>query len=127
MEKLLVLAHRCRRRYVAGEPTCADMGVAGAHVSGTRAPYNVRASEAWRSYSGMFYSGGLSSEVAGDIVRHNQNFSKLSRLGVWGGAGSGGAVWSNMLMSFTEQGHGYGLLQHDQIELFVLQVSQGLG
>ena len=140
------------------------MRTAGAHVSGTTAPYNARASEPWvralavwpcshrsggfshrstrglethvaqRSYSGMLYSGGLGAQTvkarhhenhphatllpplllrcqlvgpvrAQEIAMYNQRHAKLSRLGVWGGGGG----FFNMLMAFTEQGHGYGL------------------
>ena len=56
--------------YVAGEPTCADMGAAGPHVTHTNGSYNGRASEPWRSYSGMLYSGGLGKEAVEDIVAY---------------------------------------------------------
>ena len=84
-------------------------------VSGTIAPYNDRASEPWRSYSGMLYPRA-GRQGGGEIVRYNQN-RRLSKLGIWSGVG----WFDNQLMSFTEQGHGYGLLQHDHIELFLLQ------
>lgn len=73
--------------YVAGEPTCSDMDAAGAHVSNTSGSYNGRASEPWRSYSGMLYSGGLPKKIVAEIVAYNQNNSKLSHLGIWGGVG----------------------------------------
>eukprot|EP01043_Picozoa_sp_COSAG02_P002120 COSAG02_NODE_48_length_45421_cov_103.222100_13_plen_244_part_00 len=70
----------------------------------------------------MFWSGGLSAQDAADIVRYNQNNDRLSRLGVW----SGGLNFENRLITFTEQGHGYGLVQHAPTkgfaELFVLQL-----
>ena len=53
-----------------------------------------------------------------DIVEYNQHNEQLSRLGIW----SAGAGFKNMLMSFTEQGHGYGLLQHSLIGPFLLQL-----
>lgn len=65
--------------YVAGEPYCADMPTA--NVSNTSGAYNGRAREPWRSYSGMFYSGGLAAQDAREIVAYNQNNSKLSHLG----------------------------------------------
>ena len=65
--------------YVAGEPYCADMVTA--NVSNTSGAYNGRAEEPWRSYSGMFYSGGLPAQAATEIVAYNQNHSKLSHLG----------------------------------------------
>ena len=102
--------------YVAGEPYCADMDTA--NVSHTRGPYNGRASEPWRSYSGMFYSGGVTAQTAQEIVDYNQNHSKLSHFGIWGGVGS----FRNQIMSFTEQGHGYGLVQHGLVEPFLLQL-----
>ena len=64
--------------YVAGEGTCSDMGAAGANVSHTTGPYNGRASEPWRSYSGMFYAGALDKKTAAEIIAYNQNHSKLS-------------------------------------------------
>eukprot|EP01045_Picozoa_sp_COSAG04_P040422 COSAG04_NODE_11801_length_688_cov_0.724958_1_plen_172_part_01 len=104
--------------YVAGEDTCADMRTAGAHVSGTSGPYNSRANEPWRTYSGMLWSGGLDAQQVSEIVAFNQNSSKLSRLGVWGG----GNDFENRLTSFTEQGHGYGLVQHGLVRPFLLQL-----
>lgn len=71
---------------------------------------------------GMFWSGGLSAQDAADIVRYNQDNDRLSRLGVW----SGGLNFENRLITFTEQGHGYGLVHHAPIEgfaeLFLLQL-----
>lgn len=67
--------------YVAGEGSCSDMGAAGAHVSNTTGPYNGRASEPWRSYSGMLYAGALDAKTVGEIVDYNQNHEKLSHLG----------------------------------------------
>ena len=84
--------------YVAGEGACADMNREGApphaRVSHTTFPYNARASEPWRAYSSMMYAGGLSRAVATAIVRHQQNRSRLSRIGVWGG----GPGFDNRLM-----------------------------
>lgn len=106
--------------YVAGAGACADMNHDGpsphARVSHTSFPYNFRASEPWRSYSGMFYAGGLNSSVVRAIVSYNQQRSHLSRLGVWGG----GPGFANRMMGFTAQGHGYGLLQHDLIKPLLL-------
>ena len=65
------------------EPSCEDMSTA--NVSGTSGPYNGRASEPWRSYSGMLYSGAVDSKTVGEIVTYNQNHSKLSHLGIWSG------------------------------------------
>ena len=56
--------------YVAGERACGDMGAAGAHVSNTTGPYNLRASEPWRSYSGMLYSGGLEEYAEAVVFAH---------------------------------------------------------
>ena len=50
----------------------------------------------------MLYSGGLPERTVADIVAFNQNNSKLSHLGIWGGVGG----FRNQFMSFTEQGHG---------------------
>jgi len=106
--------------YVAGEGACGDMSTEGkypyARVSHTTAPYNFRSSEPWRSYSGMLYSGAIDRPVAAEIVQHHQQRSKLSRIGVW----SGGPGFESGLMGFTEHGHGYGLLQHELIEPFLL-------
>ena len=110
-------------RYVAGEGACGDMDLAGAHVSGTAGPYNARASEPWRSYSGMFWSGGLDSSTAAEIVDYNQHNEQLARMGVW----SAGKGFRNMFMGFTEQGHGYGLLQHNMIKPFLLQLYTEMG
>jgi len=66
----------------------------------------------------MFWSGGLSASVATDIVAYNQHNAKLSLLGVWSGVG----VFDNQFMSFTEQGHGYGLVQFGMAEEFILQL-----
>ena len=104
--------------YVAGEPTCADMGPAGPHVTHTNGSYNIRASEPWRSYAGMLYSGALNASVVKDIVGYNQYHEKLSHIGAWGGVGG----FRNQIMSFTEQGHGYGLVQHGMAEPFLLQL-----
>ena len=104
--------------YVAGEGTCSDMIAAGARVSGTVGPYNRRANEPWRSYSGMLWSGGLTAQDVVEIVNFNQHSSRLSRLGVWGG----GPDFMNSMESFTEQGHGYGLLQFGLVEPFLLQL-----
>ena len=40
------------------------------YVICSRSRYNSRAQEPWRSYSGMFWSGGLSKEDATDIVQY---------------------------------------------------------
>ena len=103
--------------YVAGVPSCADMA-GKSPASGTQQPYNGRASEPWRSYAGMFYSGQLDEKAVKDIVQYNQRHEKLSHMGVWGGVGG----FKNQLMSFTEQGHGYGLLQYDLVDEFLLQL-----
>ena len=103
--------------YVAGVASCADMS-GKAPVSDTRQPYNGRASEPWRSYSGMLYSGQLDEQTVKEIVQYNQHHEKLSHLGVWGGVGG----FRNQLMSFTEQGHGYGLLQFNLVDEFLLQL-----
>jgi hypothetical protein len=95
-------------RYVAGIGNCSDLG----------GGYNGRASEPWRSYSGMLYSGLLNKSTVADIVAYNQRFEKLSHLGIWGGVGG----FRNQLMSFTEQGHGWGLIQNDMVDEFVLQL-----
>ena len=114
-----------------------------ANVSGTSGPYNGRASEPWRSYSGMLYSGAVDAKTVGEIVTYNQNHSKLSHLGIWSGvrhtviAGTSPELHSskckqsscgqvggfrNQFMSFTEQGHGYGLVQHGFAREFLLQL-----
>ena len=66
----------------------------------------------------MLYSGGLDARTVGEIVAFNQNHSKLSHLGIWSGVGG----FRNQFMSFTEQGHGYGLVQHGLIDHFLLQL-----
>ena len=104
--------------YVAGEPTCADMGPAGPHVTHTNGTYNARASEPWRSYAGMMYSGALNETVVKDIVGYNQYHAGLSTIGAWGGVGQ----FRSQIMSFTEQGHGYGLVQYGMAEPFLLQL-----
>lgn len=63
-------------------------------------PYNFRASEPWRTYSSMFWSGGLTRTDAVEIQQYNMDNEKLSRMGVW----SGGQHFENVLVSFTEQG-----------------------
>ena len=42
----------------------------------------------------------------------------LGGAGIWGGVGG----FRNQIMSFTEQGHGYGLVQHGMVEPFLLQL-----
>ena len=66
-------------------------------------PYNSRANEPWRTYSGMFWSGGLSAQHATEIQNYNMNNEKLSRMGIW----SGGGDFDNKLIAFTEQGPVY--------------------
>ena len=61
--------------------------------------------------------GGLSAETAKQIQTYNQHHAFNSRAGIWGG----GCV-STVQMAFTEQGHGYGLVQHGLIEPFLLQL-----
>ena len=108
-----MIAKECLREQ---EPSCEDMSTA--NVSGTSGPYNGRASEPWRSYSGMLYSGAVDAKTVGEIVTYNQNHSKLSHLGIWSGVGG----FRNQFMSFTEQGHGYGLVQHALPREFLLQL-----
>ena len=104
--------------YVAGEKTCGYMGDPGADAGpGPFLHPNDRASEPFRSYAGMLFSGGLSHETTRQIVQYNQDHAFLSRIGIWGG----GCV-STVQMAFTEQGHGYGLVQHDFAEAFLLQL-----
>jgi hypothetical protein len=103
--------------YVAGEKTCGYMGNPGEAGPGPFFHPNDRASEPFRSYSGMMYSGGLSAKTAAQIQSYNQNHSYLARAGIWGG----GCV-STVQMAFTEQGHGYGLVQHGLVQPFLLQL-----
>jgi hypothetical protein len=103
--------------YVAGERTCGYMGDRTEAGPGPFLHPNRRASEPFRSYSGMFFSGGVSTETAKQIQQYNQHHSFNSRAGIWGG----GCV-STVQMGFTEQGHGYGLVQHGMIEPFLLQL-----
>eukprot|EP01052_Picozoa_sp_SAG31_P019103 SAG31_NODE_1381_length_8580_cov_5.632590_5_plen_834_part_00 len=103
--------------YVAGERTCGYMGDPTKAGPGPFMHPNRRASEPFRSYSGMFFSGGISTETAKQIQQYNQHHLFNSRAGIWGG----GCV-STVQMAFTEQGHGYGLVQHGMIEPFLLQL-----
>ena len=101
--------------YVAGAETCDELNATQAG--------SARASEAWRTYSEAFYSGGVEESVAKEIVAwHQLNGKKGSRVKLGVLTGSGGDVASTgALETFTIHGWGYGLLQHDMVEAFLLQ------
>ena len=101
--------------YVAGSRTCGFLP--GAPSS--------RDSESWRTYAEAMYSGALDAPTVREIYEWHR-FARAERggarllLGVLTGSGidnSAGAV----LETFTLFGWGYGLLQSDLIEPFLLQ------
>eukprot|EP00440_Ansanella_granifera_P019137 gb/GFBE01020791.1/.p1 GENE.gb/GFBE01020791.1/~~gb/GFBE01020791.1/.p1 ORF type:complete len:845 (+),score=132.62 gb/GFBE01020791.1/:1-2535(+) len=102
--------------YAAGSQTCGVLA---------DAPSN-RDSEPWRTYAEAFYSGALESETMAEILVWHQtqqgdgvNGSRL-KLGVLAGCG-GDVTCTDQFMTFTLHGWGYGLLQADQIDAFLLQ------
>lgn len=110
---------RCRP-YVAGTKTC---GMLNASVAGSN-----RASEPWRTYSEAMYSGllGNISGVIPEILEWHQTQQgegvRGSRLKLGVLAGCGGDVsCGDSLEAFTIHGWGYGLLQADMVESFLLQ------
>lgn len=100
--------------YVAGLKSCVTVpqsllpGCSNCH----------RESEPFRGFSGMYYSGFLTSRQAQIIAEYNLNAHGLARLGMWG-AGSG---FDNHMMTFTEVGHGFGLLQQGRTDEFLLMM-----
>jgi hypothetical protein len=113
----------------SGIPRCFAY-VAGVHECGMLpASLNVpssRASEPWRTYAEMLYSGALEPETVREIVAWHQTQqgggvrgSRL-KLGVLAGAGSTVAN-GDSFESFTLHGWGYGLLVADLVEAFLLQ------
>merc|ERR1740117_1015091 len=102
--------------YVAGIRECGMLPKAASN----------RDSEPWRTYSEALYSGALNESVISEIVQwHNQKQGagvRGSRLKLGVLAGAGGDVSSgDQLETFTIHGWGYGLLQADLIEPFLLQ------
>ena len=109
---------------VRGNGTCGELPTAAPHgVPITVLAPSERDSESWRTYSEAFYSGAmLRDEVAEILAWHKVNPTK-SGSSLKGGAltGSGGSLLNgDQLMTFTGHGWGYGLLQHDFVEDFLL-------
>ena len=101
--------------YVAGVPECGMI---------PRAPSN-RDSEPWRTYSEAMYSGALDNDTLLEILHWHQtqqgagvHGSRL-KLGVLSGCG-GDVHCGDSLETFTVHGWGYGLLQADAIEAYLL-------
>ena len=103
--------------YVAGVPECGML---------PHAPSN-RGSEPWRTYSEAMYSGALTDDTMLDILHWHQTQqgtgvrgSRL-KLGVLSGCGSDVSC-GDSLETFTVHGWGYGLLQADAIEAYLLNL-----
>ena len=103
--------------YVAGVPECGML---------PHAPSN-RDSEPWRTYSEAMYSGALTNATLLEILEWHQTQqgagvrgSRL-KLGVLSGCG-GDVHCGDSLETFTVHGWGYGLLQADAIEAFLLNL-----
>ena len=75
-----------------------------------------RESEPFRGFSGMYYSGFLTSAQAQTIAEWNLNEARMARLGMWGGPPD----FNQHMSTFTEVGHGFGLLQQGRINEFLL-------
>lgn len=102
--------------YVAGIPECGFLP----HASSNRA------SEPWRTYAEALYSGAIDPQRMREILEWHQleqgsgvKGSRL-KLGVLSGCG-GDVSCGDSLETFTIHGFGYGLLQADLIEPFLLQ------
>ena len=103
--------------YVAGVPECGML---------PHAPSN-RDSEPWRTYSEAMYSGALTNATLLEILEWHQTQqgagvrgSRL-KLGVLSGCG-GDVHCGDSLETFTVHGWGYGLLQADAIEPYLLNL-----
>jgi hypothetical protein len=100
--------------YAAGEATCGML---------QDAP-SSRDSEAWRTYAEALYSGAIPANVTAEILEWHQTARAPSgsrlKLGVLTGSGLDVAS-GDALETFTLFGWGYGLLQADLVEPFVLQ------
>lgn len=94
--------------YVAGVASCDSV---------PDAP-SVRDSEPWRTYSEAWWSAALPTSMVDDMLAYNRRHSKMMRLGLPSGDGSG--CCGNQLMSFTSHGWGYGLLRNDEVSAHVL-------
>lgn len=85
-----------------------------------------RASEPWRTYAEALYSGAIQPDVTSELLQWHQTAqgqgvtgSRL-KLGVLSGCG-GDVHCGDSLETFTIHGWGYGLLQADLIEPFLMQ------
>ena len=87
--------------YVAGGRACDKL---------PGAP-SVRDSEPWRTYAEAMWAAALPQAVVADVVAFNRQHSRMMRLGLPAGDGSG--CCGNQLQSFTSHGWGYGLLRND--------------
>lgn len=102
--------------YVAGVPECGMLSSAGSN----------RDSEPWRTYAEAMYSGAIEIELIPELLAWHQTEQgagvRGSRLKLGVLAGCGGDVsCGDQLETFTIHGWGYGLLQADLIEPFLLQ------
>ena len=86
-----------------------------------------RDSEPWRTYSEAMYSGALSNDTLLEILHWHQTQqgagvrgSRL-KLGVLSGCG-GDVRCGDSLETFTVHGWGYGLLQADAVEAYLLNL-----
>ena len=109
-------AARCHP-YVAGVPECGML---------PKPVASKRDSEPWRSYSEALYSGAIEEGTIAEILAWHQTErgsgvrgSRL-KLGVLSGCG-GDVSCGDSLETFTLHGWGYGLLQADLIEPFLLR------
>lgn len=103
--------------YAAGIRECGEL---------ERKLYSPRDSEGWRTYAEAMYSGALSDRTIQEILEWHQTRQgsrvKGSRLKLGALSGCGGDVsCGDQLMTFTVHGWGYGLLQADLVEPFLLQ------
>lgn len=99
--------------------------------NGTAAAGSHRASESWRTYSEALYSGALDDATVGEIYDYHRtaraeganavgHMASLMKIGVLAGCG-GDVSCGEHLETFTLFGFGYGLLQADLAEAFLLQ------
>ena len=110
---------RCRP-YVAGDLTCGELNASEAG--------SARASEPWRTYSEALYSGGVERPAVEELLAWHQTapiaggagLGSRLKLGIPSGSGSDVSSGGD-LSTFTVHGWGYGLLQADLIEPFLLQ------
>ena len=102
--------------YVAGSGTCDELNASQATSD--------RASEPWRTYSEALLSGAIDDVTTTELLAYHQSVPRTGgsrlKLGILSGNG-GDAEGGGSLMTFTSHGWGWGLLQADLIEPFLLQ------